>query len=392
MNRLFVLLILTCMESFAAIIFERGIYFYARHHLDFSDTLNLALSLLIGVSYISGAMSSHKLAGRISEKGVLYFTLVVQLVTSLLMMVTTSVPLFFVLNIALAYVFGMKWPVMESYVSAGRDARSTSRVLGYFNMSWAVAVPVAIVSAGYLIDLHQTSLFLVGCGVNLVTMAIAATLQRRPVHLAHDHPDRPPAHELSRYKAMCVSARWNLVSSYTMMFIIAPLSPSIAARLGYESALEGTLLMSILEVMRFTAFTILQSYTRWHGRPSMIAIASTLLPVGLPMVIFGDTTLLVVLGQIIMGLSWGAIYYAAIYYAMVTHNASVDAGGWHEAMIGTGYAIGPAIGLVAQGLRGPLGGTVPAMLTALAPVAVTCYLAGLAPLWKMHRERVKYQA
>jgi hypothetical protein len=169
---------------------------------------------------------------------------------------------------------------------------------------------------------------------------------------------------------MCVSARWNLVSSYTMMFIIAPLSPSIAARLGYESALEGTLLMSILEVMRFTAFTILQSYTRWHG----------------------DTTLLVVLGQIIMGLSWGAIYYAAIYYAMVTHNASVDAGGWHEAMIGTGYAIGPAIGLVAQGLRGPLGGTVPAMLTALAPVAVTCYLAGLAPLWKMHRERVKDQA
>jgi MFS family permease len=147
-----------------------------------------------------------------------------------------------------------------------------------------------------------------------LTLGLTFLLTTRPAHLAEDHPDRLSEKELSRYKAMCVSARWNLVSSYTMMFIIAPLAPSIAARLGYESALEGTLLMSILEVMRLTAFVILQSYTKWHGRPSMIVIAATLLPLGLPMVLFGTTTPVVVAGQVIMGLSWGAMYYAAIYY------------------------------------------------------------------------------
>ena len=45
------------------------------------------------------------------------------------------------------------------------------------------------------------------------------------------------------------------------------------------------------------------------------------------------------------------IYTGAIYYAMAVGHSEVDAGGTHEALIGVGYTVGPACGLVAGGLE-----------------------------------------
>ena len=48
-------------------------------------------------------------------------------------------------------------------------------------------------------------------------------------------------------------------------------------------------------------------------------------------------------------------YTASLYYALVVKNASVDAGGAHEALIGLGFVLGPVAGLVGGALAKPLG-------------------------------------
>lgn len=385
MTRLRILILLTFIESFAAILGERGIYFYAHQYLQFADWMNLWLSLTIGLGYISGAMLSHRATGRWGERAVLFGTIITQCVMNLLLAHVQGTELFFILNFVLAMATGMKWPVVESYVSAGLNPKAISRVLGHFNITWAIAVPVSIVAAGYLIDRSSTGLFYLGAGINFVSILLCLKLERKPVHLTDGHPDRLPDHEQKRYRAMCNCARWNLVSSYTLMFVLAPLAPSIAARLGYHSALSGTILMSLMEVMRVVAFILLQSRTGWHGRPSLLVISSFLVPVSCAMVLFGDNLPVVLLGQFIFGATCGVVYYAAIYYAMVTHNASVDAGGFHEALIGGGFALGPAIGLIGVSLQGPLGGQLPGMMAALGPMAGICFLAGLVSVVKMRR-------
>jgi hypothetical protein len=41
------------------------------------------------------------------------------------------------------------------------------------------------------------------------------------------------------------------------------------------------------------------------------------------------------------------VYTGAIYYAMEVHKSDVDAGGTHETLVGLGYSVGPACGLLA---------------------------------------------
>jgi hypothetical protein len=75
-------------------------------------------------------------------------------------------------------------------------------------------------------------------------------------------------------------------------------------------------------------------------------------------------------GFVLFGLGAGASYHAALAYGMVVGEAEVDAGGTFEAMIGLGYAGGPAAGL--------LGVPVAALLGISPGVAATVLLAGPA--------------
>jgi len=52
------------------------------------------------------------------------------------------------------------------------------------------------------------------------------------------------------------------------------------------------------------------------------------------------------------GMAAGFSYTAALYYALVAENASVDAGGAHESLIGIGIGLGPLSGLAGQLLIG----------------------------------------
>jgi hypothetical protein len=46
---------------------------------------------------------------------------------------------------------GMMWPIVESYISAGRAPLAASRAIGKFNIAWSVPVPLAVWSSGPII-------------------------------------------------------------------------------------------------------------------------------------------------------------------------------------------------------------------------------------------------
>jgi hypothetical protein len=73
-------------------------------------------------------------------------------------------------------------------------------------------------------------------------------------------------------------------------------------------------------------------------------------------------------------------YYLSLYYALVVENASVDAGGGHEQMIGLGFAIGPVLGLAGIALAGPLGSQVLGMTAGVAPIMLITLVGAARPL------------
>lgn len=391
------LLAIAFIESFATILVERGVYFYAAEHLDFSSVQNLWLALGIGVSYVAGALISHRLTHKLGEKRLLLMTMVMHVLLHACLALFGAIVPFLVFNCILAFFTGMKWPIVESYVSAGRTSSQTARAVGLFSIAWSLAVPLGMAAAGQLIAWMPLSLFAAAAVVNLVTIALIWTLDAHPVHLPHDSPHRPDPVELSRIAHLLTSSRWSMFASYMLLFLVVPLMPGIFKSMGYGVAAAAAL-AAVVEVVRAMTFIAMVNTADWHGRPSGLLFTALLLPMGFLLMLFGadlpvmfsnQPLVLVLTGEVVFGVAAGFAYYAALYYAMVHANASVESGGAHESLVGLGFAVGPAVGLAGYLFAGVAGGPIAGMSIALAPVILLCAAGGIRPLGWIHIERLQ---
>ncbi len=55
--------------------------------------------------------------------------------------------------------------------------------------------------------------------------------------------------------------------------------------------------------------------------------------------------------QAMLGMALGVIYSGSLYFGMVLSDGSTEHGGYHEALIGTGWVLGPAAGAAAGWAR-----------------------------------------
>jgi MFS family permease len=106
---------------------------------------------------------------------------------------------------------------------------------------------------------------------------------------------------------------------------------------------------SVWGLTRAAGFLVVGKWTGWHYKArwlvgSQLALAASFLA----MMIIPSMTMLIT-AQIIFGLSTALIYSSSLYYAMHTSEGSGGHAGFHEALIGLGIFIGPAVGALAGG-------------------------------------------
>lgn len=389
------LLTLTFVESFVTILVERAAYFYGENRLGYSPTDNLWMALASGVTYVVGALASHGISRRLGERRFLLVVLAVQIVLyAWLALWPTSVVVFAGVT-AMGLVFGLKWPVVESYASAGHTPTGTSKAIGRFNLSWAMAVPAAMAAAGSLIAWRPWAVFALGGALSLGSVALTCLLTGRPVHLAVDHPERPDAGQTVRMGHLMVGARWMLLASYSCMWILATQLPYILKEL--DVAIKpATALSGMLDVARVTAFGVLGFTAAWHGRRTPLGRAMWMLPAGFLLVLAAPAIPdglaaarlpAVLVGELLFGWTAGEVYFAALYYAMVVQNASVAAGGGHESLIGLGFAIGPAAGLIGVAMQPLLGSQLAGILAVAGVLMLVCSLASCRSLLRAGPDR-----
>ncbi len=372
------LILIVFIESFTTMLVQRGIYFFCDTRLRFSDELNLWLALCFGAVYVVAAVSSHRVSRRMAERSVIALTVAVPLGVHLLLAASPTTAVIFAANTALAAAYGMKWPVLESYFIAGQTPLAARRVVGHFNFSWAAAVPLGVAVAGPAISLHPAALFVLAAVLNAVTLLLIAPMPPRPRHLPDDHPERPTDVQLGRYRSLMIASRWLLLAAYGSMLALGALMPGVFRGLGC-SVEAATSLAGLLDVFRLAAFVALAFTVWWHDRFAPLALAAVALPCGFFLVLFGGNLPLVLLGEAVFGLMTGLAYYAALYNAMVVKNAGVDAGSGHEGLIGLGFAIGPAMGLLGLALEPVFGSR---MLGALAGVGPLFAVAAVGAMWQ----------
>ena len=365
------MLVLTALENIASAVVQVSIFFYTQQRLGFTGNENLALALIHGAAYTAGALLSHRLTARIPERPALLGVLALQLGLILTIAASPTAPTVWVCSTALLIVYGLKWPIIESCVVAGRTPRQAAKALGAFNITWSTGVAIAVAGSGSLIALGPRALFAASATATIVAITLGiAALPRRLQHLDHDHPERPDPNTAARLADLLASARWSMFGSYMLLQVVNPLLPDILEGLGVSVAL-ATVLATVMFATRSLTFAALQLHTGWHGRAGLLAVTALALPAGALIILTVPSVPAVIIGQMIFGAAMGTSYYAALYYAMVLKNAAVDAGGAHEAVIGLGFLAGPIAGLasrsLAAALASPLLGYTLALLPALAP-------------------------
>ncbi|HHH75690.1 MAG TPA: MFS transporter [Phycisphaerae bacterium] len=365
------LLVITFIESFATVCIERGAFFYGEHILKFTMKDNLLMALAFGLCYVTGALLSHRATSWLTERKVLISAIIAQAVIHIFMGVHITAITLVAGNAILGLVNGLKWPVVESYITAGLDHVQTSKVVGKFNMSWAGSIPLAVAAVGFLVELHPSALFLAAGLLNILALGIAWTLHQQPYHMPEDHPARPDPVRLASLKRLMYASRFLLLSSYGLMYVLAASLPYSLKGLGYGIQI-ATALAALMDVARIGAFGSLQRWSGWHDKQWPLWITVILLPAGFYMTHFAPSTAMIITGELLFGFTAGIVYYCALYYAMVAKNASVEASGAHEGLIGLGFALGPAAALIGIALASSLGSELNGTAATTALMILAC--------------------
>ncbi len=393
MPRLTRLLIAVFMTQLAFMVVSRGVYFYLEQlrfesGFTFGRNERLLVALGHGLVYVIAALLSHRLAVRFSEKRVILGSMAAFIGAAGVLLIAQPPWLLVVCILVFSIIQGSMWPVIESYISAGRTPRRAARAVGHFNLCWSGAVPVAIAVSGPLVYLSRPEqwgwpvFFAVPGALALLSMLLLRRIEARPDHLDHNHPERPTGDTLQHYRRLLLSSRWQLMGSYAMLYLLAPLLPDIFGGLGY-GVIAATALAALLDLGRFAAFVFMRSYAGWHGRTVWLLVPLVAMPAGFLLALVAGQTAGVIAGEVLFGITAGVVYYCALYYAMVVKNASVDAGGAHEAMIGAGFAIGPVVGLATIGLAVVTHSNLAGTLLGTAPLVAAIMAAGFRPLRKL---------
>lgn len=369
-----------------------GIFFLTQSAHGFGAAANYGLGLVLGLTYVVGALAAGPLLRALERRGGLEprpALLAGALAFALLCLLPWAVPRpWAVFAFAALYspLSGAFWPVVESYLSGGRHGPDLFRAVGRFNVVWSGALATAIFLLAPLVEARPLDVFLL---LALLHASSAALLPRLPVRPG-DHRHRPddapegvePLAEAELARLLAIH-RPLLAASYVALFALSPYLPVVLAKLGVP-VLWHTPLASVWMGARVATFAWLARWHGWHGRRATAVVGLLALLAGFALVVLspelvaapaagspgsgaasaaaplasgaspsgavdGTALAALVLGLLAFGAGAAALYTTALAYVLEHGAAEVDAGGSHEALIGAGYALGPLSGLAVLG-------------------------------------------
>ena len=361
-SSLWAICIFSFMNSIGTGVLTNGIVFLTKQGYHFSDTKNYLLAVVLGATYIVGALGAQpglkwvrKVWPRASSRAVLAWMMLVMGLLCALPQASVwaggegAGPVW-VMIVLYSPLSGVLWPLVESYVSGGRSGDNLRRTVSFWNVVWSSALVAAYVGIAPLIENHAAlAMLLLGC-VHVVSAWALLWFAPEPApHRDEEHEPHPPV-----YRKLLVTFRLLLPMSYIVLSALGPYLPSAMTRLGVRADLHTILAAAWLSA-RVAVFAILARWQGWHGRWFPAIVGAVMLLAGFGLAILSGSGALgefgvqgLVGGLAIFGVGMAVIYSGALYYAMEVGKAEVQAGGMHEALIGAGYTGGPLIGLSAS--------------------------------------------
>lgn len=248
------------------------------------------------------------------------------------------------------------WPALEALVTDGEDYHGTARMVGCYNVVWSAAGAVAFFSGGWLWDkFGRPGLFGICLALMIAQFLFTLWLERgakkippspQPKLEPAPHPEAAasrPSVPPRRFLQMAWLAN---PFAYVAINTVGALMPQLAKKFQLSPTQSGVF-CSLWFFVRAAAFLGLWRWTGWHYRFRWLLAAFLGLVAGFAAMMLTAQLWLVLLAQILFGAAIGLIYYSSLFYSMDVGETKGEHGGLHEAAIGLGICVGPAVGAAA---------------------------------------------
>ncbi|MBL22251.1 MAG: hypothetical protein CMJ37_05415 [Phycisphaerae bacterium] len=347
-----VIFTITIAGSSSTGLFWNALGFIAKHAYGFSRIENLSLYLCMGLVYAASAWkagSVGKIFGWSDRGGVVLCVFGMAVGLAIPAVWATKLGLW-IAGIWVSGVSALLWPVVHAYLAGGRPPDRVARVQGVFNLIWMTSVTIPMFILPPFLDTGARGVFLVSAFTLLVVLPLAWRLPSMTPRAFVDASGDSGSASHPGWQALLIRSRRWLIVTYLFMSAFPPLLPYAFEASGIASTLE-TPLTGTWMVVRVLFVAFLWRTTFWQGHRLFLIGAGLLGTLGFGLALGagflpGPPLPWMVFGFILFGLGAGASYHAALAYGMVVGEAEVDAGGTFEALIGLGYAGGPAAGLL----------------------------------------------
>ncbi|MGA2801727.1 MAG: MFS transporter [Verrucomicrobiota bacterium] len=341
------------MGSFATVLFFNYLYFFMQAQHGFTDKDNLALAALLGLVYTFASWQAGRFARRYGYFTALKLGFSIMLVALVVGSQLNSVPGQILTAIVVTLGMCLIWPTIEALVSEGETPEGVPRAVGLYNITWAVTNALAYFIGGMFIEKFGfRSIYYLPIGIMLIQLALTFWLQnyaaeqallavnKPPVAPPPPDPYRPsPAKAKAFLRMAWLANPFAYVAINTLLAVI----PGLALRLHLSPMLAG-FTCSLWCFARLGIFLVLWSWPGWHYRFHWLVTAFGLLVVSFAAILIVPSLAVLLVAQIFFGVAIGLIYYSSLFYSMDASETKSELGGIHEAAIGVGNFVGPAVG------------------------------------------------
>ena len=338
------------LNQFACIYYFNYLLFHLRDRFGFGNLGNLTAAATCGFVYTIASWW----CGRFAQRHGCFRALKVGFAGMTLALAAggflDSMAGQFLTLIAWTVTVCFTWPALEALVSEHEANDALPRVVGIYNVVWAASAAAANFSGGALYErLGPRSIYWLPAGMFaaqwLLTWRLssqaAAAMANMPSPLAPKISDssnqeqRPP----NFLRLAWLANPFAYIAITTVTGII----PQLARTLELSPAQAG-FFCSIWMFVRLGTFVFLWRWTGWHYRFGWLLAAFLGLIAGFVTLMLSRNFAWLVLAQIAVGLAVGLLYYSSLFYSMDAGDAKSEHGGKHEAAIGLGIFLGPALG------------------------------------------------
>jgi predicted MFS family arabinose efflux permease len=353
--------LLAGLNTLATTWYSNYLFFFLRDNFDFHNRQNLWVSALYGLIYIPAAVQCGKFAQRrgfITSLKVGYGGLTLAMILGALLRGSVIGNLTTLVGYTVALLF--IWPALEALVSENETQSGVQHNVGIYNCTWAFGAAIAYFIGGKLYDwLGHAAVFWVPAGIFGLQLAIAVWLGNRKVESGElkvegdgaselpPHPEETAFHQAVPPKRFLQMAWLANPFAYVAINTVIAVMPGIAQKLTLSPTRVG-LFCSVWMFARLATFALMWQWRGWHYRFRWLLSAFLMLIASFMLLLLANQLWLVVLAQLFFGFAAGLIYYSSLFYSMdVGGESQGEHGGFHEAAIGIGICVGPAVGAAA---------------------------------------------